>query len=546
VYTEEVKVMTPLRTSLVCVLSLIVLGLAGFLAGQASPSQNTSFEAATVILIVTAGAVGIERFLEIGWTTIALTAGAAWPMNLLKKQVDLITDQLDASLKPYQEQAESMLAQLSVQQQWTKQQMQIASEELAKLKTAMTDLKQTAKDKEQLQIFASAAAQYINYIQAKYTTVYSLATGGSTTEDRQAAQAAQEAQSKAKQAIYEKEQSDAREQFNDIVDLEEREQKLRVFLESKEVRDRINLAGERAFAGSLADSRLQQAITLVSNTARFKALGKAKKDTEVEQAGAQAQAALEEQVRIARTQAQQQAQARGASDEEAERASAQAALAVISDVLSADPARTIGTAVNLAQQGIQGVTDFVASFKDNPGRRLVSLYVAAFIGVIVAGFLRLDVFQAVLSAPPDGVADTTAATAFQWGIVLTGLLMGLGSNPTHEVIRVLQEYKKSRGLLNVPTTTAVDVPISQDSFPVMASLPAVLGDPVPGGFVQAWQEYKKSQGVLNAPKGAYDYVLTSEDSLSIAETPPSASNYPVPGALRFNVVPTTVRFIRLR
>jgi hypothetical protein len=29
-------------------------------------------------------------------------------------------------------------------------------------------------------------------------------------------------------------------------------------------------------------------------------------------------------------------------------------------------------------------------------------------------------------------------------VILTGLIIGLGSGPTHEVIRAVQEYKKSR------------------------------------------------------------------------------------------------------
>jgi hypothetical protein len=31
---------------------------------------------------------------------------------------------------------------------------------------------------------------------------------------------------------------------------------------------------------------------------------------------------------------------------------------------------------------------------------------------------------------------------FGWGIALTGLVMGLGSNPTHEVIKAVTEFKK--------------------------------------------------------------------------------------------------------
>jgi hypothetical protein len=86
------------------------------------------------------------------------------------------------------------------------------------------------------------------------------------------------------------------------------------------------------------------------------------------------------------------------------------------------------------------LADVVATFKDNPGRRLISIYVGAVFGLLVSGMLSLDLFAAALQRP-------TATIGPSWlphlGIVLTGLVMGLGSNPTHEVIRAVQEFKKS-------------------------------------------------------------------------------------------------------
>jgi len=87
--------------------------------------------------------------------------------------------------------------------------------------------------------------------------------------------------------------------------------------------------------------------------------------------------------------------------------------------------------------------DFVATFKDNPGRRLISICAGAILGLIAAWALGLDAFQAAYQAPPDEVSGS-ASPQWQWGIALTGLLMGLGSNPTHEVIKLVQEVKKSR------------------------------------------------------------------------------------------------------
>jgi hypothetical protein len=105
------------------------------------------------------------------------------------------------------------------------------------------------------------------------------------------------------------------------------------------------------------------------------------------------------------------------------------------------------TASTVANQAITGVSDFLATFKDNPGRRLISIYVGAILGLIVAGVAGLDVFKA-LETPPTGAAAKTQC--WHWGVAITGLLMGLGSNPTHEVIRAIQEVKKGRKLDNAP------------------------------------------------------------------------------------------------
>lgn len=99
----------------------------------------------------------------------------------------------------------------------------------------------------------------------------------------------------------------------------------------------------------------------------------------------------------------------------------------------------------LASIGIDSVTDFVASFKDNPGRRLISLYLGALLGLAIAGFLGLDMFRAILD---NGAPALQAAAPSQLGVAITGLVMGLGANPTHEVIRVLQEFKTSQKTSN--------------------------------------------------------------------------------------------------
>jgi len=101
----------------------------------------------------------------------------------------------------------------------------------------------------------------------------------------------------------------------------------------------------------------------------------------------------------------------------------------------------IQESANLANFGIQGITKFVETFKDNPGRRLISLFAGAIAGMVISGIVGLDIFQAVLQT-----ADASPANGFlpHVGIAITGLLMGLGANPTHEAIRLLQEIKNTR------------------------------------------------------------------------------------------------------
>jgi hypothetical protein len=101
----------------------------------------------------------------------------------------------------------------------------------------------------------------------------------------------------------------------------------------------------------------------------------------------------------------------------------------------ADKSPELHRALKTAQASVDGMQNFLVSFKDNPGRRLISLFLGAIMGVIVAGAFGLDVFKAVLGG---------AGQSNMGHILVTGVMVGLGSSPTHEVIRAIQEYKKSR------------------------------------------------------------------------------------------------------
>jgi hypothetical protein len=99
-------------------------------------------------------------------------------------------------------------------------------------------------------------------------------------------------------------------------------------------------------------------------------------------------------------------------------------------------------AAKVVMQAVEGVSGFVDSFKDNPGRRLISIYLGALIGMVVSGVLGLDIFQAGLDATP--TLPSFGAIQLHPGVAITGIVIGLGSSPTHEVIRLLTEIKKNR------------------------------------------------------------------------------------------------------
>jgi hypothetical protein len=82
-------------------------------------------------------------------------------------------------------------------------------------------------------------------------------------------------------------------------------------------------------------------------------------------------------------------------------------------------------------------TTIVATFDDNPARRVASILLGASAGMLVAGFVGLNIFAAILEHGA-GLAGGPI------GVLLTGIVIGLGSNPTHEVIKSLQTYKESR------------------------------------------------------------------------------------------------------
>lgn len=95
----------------------------------------------------------------------------------------------------------------------------------------------------------------------------------------------------------------------------------------------------------------------------------------------------------------------------------------------------INTLVQAMKDGTKDFDTFVQSFKDNPGRRLVSLYIGIVLGLVVALFFKLDLLATVLKTDP--------IHSVVLGVIIAGIVMGLGSSPAHEIVQAILNYRKS-------------------------------------------------------------------------------------------------------
>ncbi|MEM8925763.1 MAG: hypothetical protein AAGD35_19850 [Actinomycetota bacterium] len=101
--------------------------------------------------------------------------------------------------------------------------------------------------------------------------------------------------------------------------------------------------------------------------------------------------------------------------------------------------------------------DVIDAFQDNPARRLASLTIGSIIGLGVAGATNLNIFTATLT-------DEAGVFGGGTGIALTGIILGFGAGPTHEIVKGLQRYKERKdpssiiiGRASAPVGGASDV-----------------------------------------------------------------------------------------
>ncbi|MGI8423106.1 MAG: hypothetical protein ACR2NO_03145 [Chloroflexota bacterium] len=120
----------------------------------------------------------------------------------------------------------------------------------------------------------------------------------------------------------------------------------------------------------------------------------------------------------------------------------------------------------------------VGAFQDNPARRIASILIGSALGMLTASFMGLNVFAAVLSTDAGLVAG-------KLGVVLTGVLVGLGASPTHEVIKALQEFKEGQqktGLVGIPSV--FESTDASSSMLELASAPRAAWAPKEGAEVR--------------------------------------------------------------
>jgi hypothetical protein len=112
--------------------------------------------------------------------------------------------------------------------------------------------------------------------------------------------------------------------------------------------------------------------------------------------------------------------------------------------------RDLERGLRAAGDVLSSAQDVVGAFKDNPARKTMSIALGVPLGILAIGVLGLNMFSAVLGP------DVPSYMAGLGGILATGVVVGLGSNPTHEVIKALQR-RKGDATIDVPVASSVQV-----------------------------------------------------------------------------------------
>ena len=140
-------------------------------------------------------------------------------------------------------------------------------------------------------------------------------------------------------------------------------------------------------------------------------------------------------------------------------------------------------AFNDASQVTAGISDILAGFKDNPAKKIISIFLGSSIGLAVCGVVGLDLFAAAgLPLGPTDKDEITKAAFPYVGVMLTGLVVGLGANPTHEVVRWVSEAAKSRRASNIarPNVSGSPDERAERNADAAATVQPAAGQPAEG------------------------------------------------------------------
>lgn len=113
-----------------------------------------------------------------------------------------------------------------------------------------------------------------------------------------------------------------------------------------------------------------------------------------------------------------------------------------------DAAVATQLAIVTVRSSAQTALEVIAALGDNPSRRIASLLFGASLGMLATGMIGVNLFEATLGDLAPGAPELVLAGRL--GVVITGIIVGLGSGPTHEVVKGLQRYKEARGRMAIP------------------------------------------------------------------------------------------------
>jgi len=364
----------------VAILAAAVYYWYGVATGHEQRVAKVAVDGATVVLMIGAVSVGIERALEYLWTVVGMAAGSFWPLSSVGKFAESLTAEVGRTMDPHIEQAQAIVAGLRDAEAVTEAKATQLNGQLAKATDELKTLAGQVRQSQGAVTYVSAAADVANNVSVQFQALVDEAHGSATTPEQRFALAASIVRAQAAVAAR---------------------------------RAAPNLAGDalNAFVAARADAALEAWTAVLPPASEASSRDNA-----------------------------------------------------VREYLHKNPFAVFGDASAALRTSISGVTDFLASFKDNPGRRMLSLELGMAAGLAIALFTGVDEFAGVANdnsatqqpnpATQQQATDQAAGSvpATVGGILFTGLLMGLGSSPTHEVIRVVQEAKKQRKTATAPET----------------------------------------------------------------------------------------------